>query len=128
MSKSKSTRESRAMELLEAGKIALFVGKGYAVATGSKGETYRVTKQGCECPDFRRRQQACKHITATTILCELARAARRDAETGKVRLPAVLAKALANATSAPAPARKSVIIADDQSDLFNPYTLDRTAA
>lgn len=116
--RTKSTRESRAMELLAEGRIALYPGRGYAVATGTKGEKYNVSKTGCECPDFARRQSACKHITATAILCDLYREARENVKrTGKTRLPAVLAKALSNATSA-ALANHRITGPDDQSDLF----------
>jgi SWIM zinc finger len=49
--------------------------KAYGIpASSGNGRYYLVTQTSCTCPDFERRQQACKHVLACRLVCELARA------------------------------------------------------
>ena len=99
----RTTREQRAQELLDNGAVSLFVGRGYANVKGSGDNIYRVTKDGCICPDRQKRGPGCKHELAVKALCEMYREHRSEARaTGRTRMPAALAKALANATPVPA--------------------------
>ena len=50
-----TTREARAQALLNTGAVSLFVGQGYALVQGSGSNVYRVTKDGCTCPDAAQR-------------------------------------------------------------------------
>ena len=96
-------RQRKAQELLDNGAVSLFVGRGYANVKGSGDNIYRVTKDGCICPDRCKRGLPCKHEIAVRELCRMYREHRSEAqETGRTRMPAALARALANATPAPA--------------------------
>ena len=98
----RSTRETRAQALLDSGAVSLFVGKGFAYVRGSGDALYKVTSDGCTCPDFAKRGPGCKHEIAVRRLCAMYREHRSEARaTGRTRMPAALAKALANATPLP---------------------------
>ncbi len=106
--KSNTSREAKAQELINTGAVTLYLGRGYAEVKGSGSNVYRVTKDGCCCPDRTKRGQACKHELAVKALCEMFREHRAEAKaSGKTRMPAALARALANATPATAPAAKA---------------------
>lgn len=128
-----STRQQKALTLIEAGAIALVPGRKWATVKGSGKASYKVSKSGCECPDYKRLGLdagdpgfMCKHRLCLKALCDLARIARREArETGRCRIPAPLARALAAGTreTAERARRLAEIAADDQSDLFPVQTL-----
>ena len=103
MATQSTTREQRAQALIDAGAVTLLVGTGTAEVKGSKGAVYTVTRDGCCCPDRTKRGQACKHELSVKALCEMFREHRSEAKaSGKTRIPAALARALANATPATA--------------------------
>ena len=64
-----NSREAKARVLLESNSVQLFIGQGYALVTGSRGTTYRITKAGCECPGAVSRQRDCYHTLAVKQLC-----------------------------------------------------------
>ena len=97
-----TSRETKAQALIESGAVTLHLGRGYAHVAGSGGKVYQVSANGCTCPAFAKRGPGCKHELAVRELCRLFREHRSEARTtGRTRMPAVLARALANATPAP---------------------------
>ncbi len=106
MSKAQSTtREDRAAALIEQGAVRLHPGEGTATVKGRTG-TYTITKRdGCNCPDARNRGSNCYHALAARQLCQMYRECAKQArETGQVRLPVELMKALGGVgTDEPAP-------------------------
>ena len=95
-SKSNSSRETKAQEILKAGVIQLFVGQGRAVVQNLRGSSeYAVTKDGCTCPDHQQRQVACKHMLAVKALCDEYKACKAAARRGeRIRPSAALLRAL----------------------------------
>jgi len=52
--------------------------KAYGVPSQHTPGQYHVADcQACSCPDFQRRQDACKHVLAVRLHCALARAQQR---------------------------------------------------
>ena len=105
MQRNPSTREQRATDLLTAGAVTLFVGRGYALVAGSKGNVYRVTKAGCECSDFRSRGMECKHLLAVKRLCAEYHALKARAEQGERVTPSAALLAALRWLERPAPVR-----------------------
>lgn len=99
-----STRQAKALALIEAGMIRLHPGTGTATAHGRDGAIYLITKaDGCPCPDRIRRGPGCKHERAARQLCEEYRALSRQARRGEtVRLSVGLLKALGGIAPRPA--------------------------
>ncbi len=125
MARNSTTREDRAIALIDAGAVTLNF-DGTATVKGSGKAQYLVTKQGCPCPDYTQRGEQvglCKHLLAVKALCQVYRACREEARTtGRTRLPANLAKALPRGAAA-APAPKLTV--DDI--LYVPSDLDGVA-
>ncbi len=119
-----TTREDKAIELINEGKVQLFPGRGYAIVQGSGKATYKVTKaDGCPCPDRARRGLGCKHERAAEALCRVYHDLARRARSGeKIRIPANLTRALLTATAA---TRRMAEITDD---LFVPSDLSTAVA
>ncbi|HEX2174214.1 MAG TPA: hypothetical protein VHL09_17415 [Dehalococcoidia bacterium] len=111
MSKTQDTtltpRQSRAIHLIESGAVAIVPGLPYTIVKGSGKASYKVSRDACECADYRKwgAEQGdpafmCKHREAVRALCDGIRILREEANrTGRVRLPAHVAKALANGTA-----------------------------
>ena len=90
---------------LTAGAVSLFVGQGYALVQGSGSNVYRVTKDGCTCPDAAKRGRPCKHEIAVKSLCGEYRAWQVKAGQGeRIRPSSALLQALRWPTKAAAPA------------------------
>ena len=90
-----TSRDQRAQELIDAGAVTLFVGRGYATVRGSKGVTYTVTKGACGCLDFVRRGVDCKHRRAARRLCAEYRELKAKAAAGeRVRPSTALLQAI----------------------------------
>ncbi len=90
-----NSREAKAQELLQSGAVSLFVGQGYALVQGSGSNVYRVTKDGCTCPDRQKRGQPCKHEIAVRSLCSEYRAWNAKAEQGeRIRPSSALLQAI----------------------------------
>lgn len=90
-------RDAKAQILIDTGKVHLLVGERHALVDGSRGEQYRVNRDGCTCPDWTNRQPegGCGHMRAVKRLCDLYKALRVVArETGRVRIPPALYRAL----------------------------------
>ncbi len=85
--KNTTSREAKAQELINTGAVMLFVGERYAEVRGSKGETYKVTHESCECPDFQKRQVECKHRIACRQLCQEYRELKAKAAAGETIRP-----------------------------------------
>ena len=85
--KNTSSRETKAQELLHNGAVSLFVGRGYALVQGSGSNVYRVTKDGCTCPDRQKRGLPCKHEIAVRSLCGEYWAWKAKAEQGETIRP-----------------------------------------
>ena len=103
--KSNTSREQRATELLTSGAVQLFIGEARAEVRGSRGTTYRVTSAGCECPDAAQRGRPCKHEIAVQSLCGEYRAWQVKAGQGeRIRPSSALLQALRWPTKAAAPA------------------------
>jgi hypothetical protein len=97
--------DQRAFTILTAGKVHLTFGQKYALVDGSRGQTYRTSKESCECPAFTRYPGPCKHMRACAALCGLIRIARAEAKaTGRTRLPALVGLALRPVARVEAPA------------------------
>ena len=96
MSKSQSTtRETKAVELIQSGAVTLFVGQGMAEVKGSGSNVYRVTKDGCTCPDRQKRGQPCKHEIACRQLCAEYRELKAKADQGeRIRPSSALLQAI----------------------------------
>ena len=94
--KSTTSRETKAQELINSGAVSLFVGTGTAEVKGSRGITYIVTKDtGCSCPDRQYRGASCCHELAVRQLCAEYRAWKAKAEQGeRIRPSSVLLQAL----------------------------------
>jgi hypothetical protein len=118
-----TTREAKALQLIAAGAVAITPGQKFATVKGSGHATCKVNKtDGCTCADLVNRAIECKHIIATRILCEMGRAARAEAKaTGRCRIPADLARALAAGTAAKADRARRVSELTDE--VFNPSDL-----
>ena len=82
-----TSREAKAQELLDTGAVSLYVGQGYALVQGSGANVYRVTRDGCTCPDRQKRGQPCKHEIAVRSLCGEYRAWKAKAEQGETIRP-----------------------------------------
>ena len=90
-----TTREARAQALLNTGAVSLFVGQGYALVQGSGSNVYRVTKDGCTCPDRQKRGLPCKHEIAVKLLCGEYRAWKAKAGQGeRIRPSSALLQAI----------------------------------
>ena len=85
--KNTSSREVGAQKLLTSGAVNLYVGQRYALVQGMSGKVYRVTKDGCTCPDRQRRGQTCKHEIACRQLCEEFKACKAAAQRGETIRP-----------------------------------------
>ena len=85
--KSNTSREAKAQELLNSGAVSLYVGQGYALVQGSGSNVYRVTKDGCTCPDATGRGAVCKHELAVRTLCQEYRRLKAAAARGEVVRP-----------------------------------------
>lgn len=117
--KSTTTREDRAMALIESGAVSLVVGRNWSIVRGSGKASYRVSRDGCTCPDFTKRAVECKHIIAVRGLCGAYRVVRAQAKrTGRCRLPSALGRALANGTVELADRKRRLVELDDE--LFGP--------
>jgi len=46
---------------------AFETGTRFLIAPGSKGEQYMVTRVSCDCPDYQRNGNVCKHIRAALL-------------------------------------------------------------
>lgn len=92
----KSSRYERAQQLLVEGRVRLYPGKGYAEVVGSRGDTYTVTKQGCNCPNsLSRDARYCYHAVAVKAACAEYRMIAAQARNGETVRPSVaLLKAL----------------------------------
>ncbi len=90
-----NSREAKAQELLQSGAVSLFVGQGYALVQGSGSNVYRVTKDGCTCPDRQKRGQPCKHEIACRQLCAEYRELKAKADQGeRIRPSSALLQAI----------------------------------
>ncbi len=95
MAPKNTSRETKAQELLTSRAVSLFVGKGYADVQGSGTNVYRVTKDGCTCPDAAQRGRPCKHEIAVQSLCGEYRAWQVKAGQGeRIRPSSALLQAL----------------------------------
>ena len=93
--KSNTSRETKAQELLDTGAVSLYVGQGYALVQGSGANVYRVTRDGCTCPDRQKRGQPCKYEIACRQLCAEYRDLKAKAEQGeRVRPSTALLRAI----------------------------------
>ncbi len=115
MRKQSTTREDRAIALIDAGAVTLNL-DGTATVKGSGQAVYTVSKQGCTYPDYAKRGAdlgdadfMCKHRIAAQALCQAYRQCQCEArETGRTRLPANLAKALPRGAAASPAVRLTV--------------------
>ncbi len=113
MARQSTTRQDRADQLLRDGKVALYVGRGFATVAGKTG-TYTVTRDGCTCKDAETRDRTgCYHALAVRQLCEEFKALKAASERGERVKPswALINAVRWQASAATAPAR-------DQSELF----------
>ncbi len=95
MAKQSTTRETKAVELIQSGAVTLYVGQGYAEIKGSGRNVYRVTSTGCTCKDFERRGVDCKHRISARLLCEEFKACKAAAQRGEtIRLSSALVAAV----------------------------------
>ena len=99
-----TTRDERATDLLNAGAVQLFVGKGYAEVQGKTG-TYVVTREGCGCKDHLHRGGDCYHILAVKRLCAEYHALKAKAEQGETVKPSAALLAALRWPDRPAPVR-----------------------
>lgn len=91
------SKADKAQALIDSGAVRLFPGRGYATVIGSTGNTYTITRQdGCNCPNSKSRDpRSCYHAEAARILCGLYHdCAKQARETGRVRIPPALYRAL----------------------------------
>jgi hypothetical protein len=126
-----TSREQRAVEILNAGLVAYVAGDAYVTVTGSAGESYRASRDGCQCADWTNRGsltgERCKHMLAGATICGLYRECRAVAARGEtVRLPLALYVALTNGTARKGERSRALaeLAAADQSDLFAPNPAD----
>jgi hypothetical protein len=88
-------REEKARQLVQQGKVTLYVGKGYAEVIGCNKTIYRLTRGSCDCSDFRIRGATCKHRLAAMQLCAEYRVLMAVSEQGRrIRPPAALLQAI----------------------------------
>lgn len=128
-----TARDRKALDLIERGAVSLLPGRKYAIGNGNGKATYRVNRDGCVCTDWQKRGEQvgpCKHMIAARALCGVYRVMQdRAKRTGRCRMPAALARALANGTAATvARKRRTAALVDDQSDLIAPNDLNPVAA
>lgn len=93
-------RDSKAISLIEAGKVHLVLGQRFGYVDGSRGQLYRVNRDGCECADWLNRQPegGCAHQRALRWICGAYRMMIfRAKRHGRTRLPAALGRALRSA-------------------------------
>jgi len=119
-----TTREAKALDLIQSGAVSIFPGREYATVKGSGKATYQVNRDGCTCPDFTRRGGPCKHQLSVKAICTGIRLLREQAaQTGRVTLPANIGRALHNAAVAQ---RQQAAALDDI--LFTPSDLGNLGA
>ena len=85
--KSTTSRETKAQELINSGAVQLHIGLGVATVRGSEGTVYRVTRDGCDCSDFVNRGVECKHRIAARLLCDEFKACKAAAQRGETIRP-----------------------------------------
>lgn len=71
-------RVNRALGIVMSGRIALLP-DGNAIAEGN-GDTYYITREGCDCPDHTWRRQTCKHQIARFLILKSVLLAKQTEE------------------------------------------------
>jgi hypothetical protein len=95
-------RDSKAISLIEAGKVHLLLGRRFGYVDGSRGQLYRVSREGCECADWLNRQPegGCGHMRALRAVCTLYKSMRAEAKvTGRATIIPAIYRALLPVTA-----------------------------